>query len=347
MHTMIDLFSGAGGMSLGFVQAGFKSIYAVENNKWAAETYRENFGDHVDIRSIEEIERFPKATLIVGGPPCQGFSKLGKQLEDDPRNQMWRYFLKAVEQVEPLVFVIENVPEILKSAEFVEIKRKAESLGYILEADILHAADYGVPQKRRRAIIIGSKIGKPILPKPTHRNPKALDLLSIDLEPWVTVREAFEGIASKPNNENWHIGRNPTELSMARYKCIPEGGNRFDLPEELKPNCWKRKTTGSTDVFGRLRWEEPSLTIRTEFFKPEKGRYLHPEEHRPITHREAARLQTFPDDFIFVGSRIEVAKQIGNAVPCKLANAIALSVKELLGNNRENIKENELVNSGL
>ena len=124
-----------------------------------------------------------------------------------------------------------------------------------------------------------------------------------------------------------HFGRTPTTMSLERYKAIPEEGmNRFDLQKEhqkLTPACWIRKTSGGTDLFGRLWWDRPSVTIRTEFFKPEKGRYLHPIQHRPITHREAARLQTFPDDFKFLGSKIEIAKQIGNAVPPLLAARIA------------------------
>ncbi len=132
-------------------------------------------------------------------------------------------------------------------------------------------------------------------------------------------------------------------MSVERYKCVPEGGNRFDLMEkrpDLTPNCWKKKKTGSTDVFGRMRWDEPAPTIRTEFFKPEKGRYLHPQAHRPITIREAARLQTFPDEFIFAGSNVQVAKQIGNAVPVKLATAIARHVQSLLGRRVKKQKRN-------
>jgi DNA (cytosine-5)-methyltransferase 1 len=136
-----------------------------------------------------------------------------------------------------------------------------------------------------------------------------------------------------PTEESLHWGRNPKPSSIERYKAVPPGGNRFDLARnrpDLLPACWANKPTGTTDVFGRLWWDRPSFTIRTEFFKPEKGRFLHPEAHRPITHREAARLQTFDDDFIFEGSRIEIARQIGNAVPPKLAAAIAGAVLAML-----------------
>jgi DNA (cytosine-5)-methyltransferase 1 len=136
-----------------------------------------------------------------------------------------------------------------------------------------------------------------------------------------------------------HVGRSPTERSIERYRAVPPGGGRLDLPPHLLPPCWARKPSGTTDVMGRLRWDEPSLTIRTEFFKPEKGRYLHPHWHetdpsmsvdRPITHREAAALQTFPDDFRWVGGKVQIARQIGNAVPVRLAEAIAASVRQYL-----------------
>ena len=129
------------------------------------------------------------------------------------------------------------------------------------------------------------------------------------------------------------IRRNPTPKSLERYKTIPPGGNRFDLMRErpdITPNCWLNKPTGTTDVMGRMWWDRPSPTIRTEFYKPEKGRYLHPEFDRPITHREAARLQSFKDDFIFEGTKVEIARQIGNAVPPKLGETLADFVAKLL-----------------
>lgn len=132
---------------------------------------------------------------------------------------------------------------------------------------------------------------------------------------------------------NLHFGRNPTPKSLERYKAVPPGGNRFDLlrnARHITPACWIKKTSGGTDLFGRLWWDRPSVTIRTEFFKPEKGRYLHPVKHRPITHREAARLMGFPDDFIFKGGKTDIAKQIGNAVPPNLAGVIAGMVKAAL-----------------
>ncbi len=328
--TVIELFAGCGGMALGFKNAGFTSVLANEWDAAACETLRQNITDRVAHCAVEEIDTYPQADIVVGGPPCQGFSNLGERVPYDPRRQMWRHFIRAVEQSNATAFVMENVPPLLKSQEYVEVKRIAESLGYKVAAEVLNSADYGVPQTRKRAIIIGLRGTKPSHPEPTHYDPERHGLLSHGLKPWMTVREAIGDLPPKPTELNWHIGRNPTPMSLERYKSIPDGGNRFDLPRHLTPDCWIRKTQGGTDLMGRLRWGRPSVTIRTEFYKPEKGRYLHPKENRPITHREAARLQSFPDDFEFCGKRIEVGVQIGNAVPPVLAYAIANHVRKLI-----------------
>ncbi|MBA3788918.1 DNA cytosine methyltransferase [Patescibacteria group bacterium] len=337
--TFIDLFAGAGGLSIGIQQAGFKPLAATDWDHWSCETLRANHKDMLvhegDITSVD-LEEFSKrigtrtVDLIVGGPPCQGFSRLGKQKKDDPRNQMWREYMRFVAFFKPKVFLMENVPQLLTSDEFPSIKKMAEDLGYEVREKVLHAVEYGVPQKRKRAIIFGSRIGIPNHPQPTHTSADNFNLLNAHLQTWATVKDAIADLPLEPTGKDWHIGRNPTPTSLKRYKSIPAGGNRFDLPLELTPDCWKRKKTGSTDVFGRLEWDKPSLTIRTEFFKPEKGCYLHPEAHRPITIREAARLQTFPDDYVFVGSNVQVAKQIGNAVPCRLALAVGKELFQFL-----------------
>jgi DNA (cytosine-5)-methyltransferase 1 len=311
-YSFIDLFSGAGGMTLGFTRAGATPVFAVEFDVAAAETYRRNFGNHVFAGDIAGVEAFPAADIIVGGPPCQGFSLLGAQDPNDPRNALWRHYLRAVESVSPSCFVMENVPPLLESSHYAQFKSAVETLGYSVTESVLDASLYGVPQRRKRAFVIGSLVGPLSAPAPTQERR--------------TVRDVISDLPLEPDGVNWHIGRNPTQLSLARYAAVPEGGNHYDLPYELKPDCWKRKTSGMTDVFGRAYWDRPSCTIRTEFFKPEKGRYLHPVADRPLTHREAARIQTFPDDFEFFGSKIAVARQIGNAVPVDLARQVAAHV---------------------
>jgi len=361
VFTIIDVFAGAGGLTLGFTESlghSFKPVWANDFNNYAADTYNANFGKHCNKGDILEIlqngpTKIPKADVVLGGPPCQGFSLLNKKRGGDARKQLWRPYLEIAERAEAKIFLMENVPQLIGTFEHGEIAEAAKAAGYKVAWVILNAADYGVPQTRRRAFIIGTKVGdlgkvfpplkthyklngnyeSPLFEKPDYvENP----------EPWRTVRDAISDLPPPLGTEirslspplDLHFGRNPTEKSVKRYKAIPEEGmNRFDLQKrapEITPGCWIRKVTGGTDLFGRLWWDKPAYTIRTEFFKPEKGRYLHPVEHRPITHREAARFQTFPDSFVFKGSKIEIARQIGNAVPPVLAARLADSVYALL-----------------
>ncbi|HOV85284.1 MAG TPA: DNA cytosine methyltransferase [Syntrophobacteraceae bacterium] len=361
-YRLVDLFSGAGGLTLGFTKSfghSFLPIWANDSNESAVQTYNKNFGKHCihgDILSLlsRADGRIPFADVVIGGPPCQGFSLLNKQRTQDPRKQLWRPFLEVVQKTGSRVFLMENVPQLLGSPEHEEIVREAEALGFVCTWAKLCAADYGVPQTRWRAFILGSRIGDPTRffpPRKTHRNPS--NGTSSESEyvpnplPWRTVRDAIAdlpppvGVHIREDSPplDLHFGRNPTAISLRRYKTVSkEGMNRIDLQRlapELTPDCWIRKESGGTDLFGRLWWDRPAFTIRTEFFKPEKGRYLHPSQHRPITHREAARLQTFPDDFRFCGSKIEIAKQIGNAVPPLLAARLADCVTELIRSSEE------------
>lgn len=333
--TFIDLFAGCGGLALGFVSEGFDPVCAVEWDSKAAETYRHNIDDRIHVDDVARVGDFPAADVLVGGPPCQGFSQLGGRNADDPRNKLWRDYVRVLDQSHAKVFVMENVPQLLRSAQFELFLNEATSRGFRVSAKVLSAADYGVPQMRRRAIVIGSKLGQPLFPEKTHGPESHAGV------PYETVRRAFfeePALAEEPDGSNWHKTRpNIRPTSVTRYRAVPvNGGNRFQMQAALEaahlgdlvPECWRRKRSGTTDVFGRLWWDRPAVTIRTEFFKPEKGRYLHPVADRPITVREAARLQTFPDTFVFPEgqSMIEVAKQVGNAVPPKLAAAVARAV---------------------
>ena len=329
----IDLFAGCGGLALGFAQAGFDSVAAVEWDESAAATYRENIDQRIAVSDISAVAHWPAADVLVGGPPCQGFSQLGTRDPNDPRNRLWIEYVRALDQSGAEVFVMENVPQLLRSAQFALFRTEVEARGFAVSARVLLAADFGVPQMRRRAIVIGSRRGTPDFPIRSHGAGTG--------RPYVSVRDAFRApraLPDDPDGVNWHVGRpgiRPT--SITRYRAVPtDGGNRFQMQANLDtaglghlvPACWRRKQSGTTDVFGRLWWDRPSVTIRTEFFKPEKGRYLHPVADRPITVREGARLQSFPDTFTFSPdqSMVEVAKQIGNAVPPKLAHAVALAV---------------------
>ncbi len=370
--TLIDLFSGCGGMTVGFADQGFQPVLAVEWERAAAATYAANFGEHHTIAGdIALVKRnaIPRADVIIGGPPCQGFSNLGLKSLNDPRNQLWREYMRFIQVAKPKVFVIENVDRFYASPEFQMLAAEVEhgSLkDYTISHRVLNAADYGVSQRRRRTIIIGSRVGSIDLPEPTHaKSPEP----GTGLLPWRTVRDVIDGLPERPDSTELpdcrteffgemmpgifkgldiHFRRQPSALSLERYSYVPPGGGRFDVPTDLLPRCWREKPTGTTDVMGRMRWDAPSLTIRTEFFKPEKGAYLHPQwtpgqqrrgddprwikgdsrnsVDRVITHYEASLIQDFPADYLWVGTKTQIAKQIGNAVPSGLARAIAQQV---------------------
>ncbi len=346
--TVLDLFAGAGGLSAGLgLQGGYSTVEAVEMDVAAAATYQQNHpGADVFVGPIQEWLRtrdVPSVDVIVGGPPCQGFSTLGKQHAEDERNTLWREYARTIVRARPRYFVVENVAAFMKSAQYQQfldaVEPGAELADYAFQARVLNAADHGAFQARKRAVLIGHHRDLPFpgWPEPTHADAHR------------TVREAFRGLDGAWNSlelperthtfkgmvlpgvfrtHELHLGRDYSPTSRARFRSIPPGGNRFDLPDELLPPCWRRHTSGSGDVMGRLRWDRPSVTIRTEFFKPEKGRYLHPEENRAITHYEAAVLQGFPRDYKWVGSKTSIARQIGNAVPIPLGAAIGARLLE-------------------
>lgn len=338
-----DLFSGAGGLSQGLLEASskFEMVQAVEMDIDAALTYRANFNTAEVVHSpIEEWLKngeIAPCDVIVGGPPCQGFSTLGKQIVDDEKNLLWRAYAQVVKQAAPRYFVMENVPQFEKSPQkdvFLEELDGGMLENYSATIHQVNTVDYGSPQSRKRMIILGSR--------------KDCSRLQMPLPPLfqskvATVSDAFRGLPAQVTatdlpirftdspegrrpgpffTSELHLTRRYEPISKERFAHIPPGGNRFDLPDDLKSPCWLKHKSGSGDVMGRLSWDRPSVTIRTEFFKPEKGRYLHPEENRAITHHEAARLMGFPDHFKWVGSKTSIARQIGNAVPIPLGTAI-------------------------
>ena len=343
----IDLFAGAGGLSLGFHLAGlgYLPVFAVEHEAHAAQTFERNFGCDVFAGDIEYGPEYPDADLIIGGPPCQGFSPLGRDRDDLSRaklNGLWKHFLDAVRSIRPKAFVIENVREFQRSAQFAELLHLLEADSILSDYSpvfgVLNAADYGVPQTRLRGILVAVRGHHGELPWPP---PPLRGVESASKRPYATVREAIGDLPAQTSGtepqftedggQHLHFGRRPTQMSLERYRAIPPGGNRFDLMKnrpDITPACWANKPSGTTDVMGRLWWDRPSSTIRTEFFKPEKGRYLHPSADRVISHREGARLQSFPDWYIFEGTKTEIARQIGNAVPPLLGEAIARYVYE-------------------
>lgn len=346
-YKVVDLFSGAGGLSIGFDAPewmeglgdlgyedlsydgpGFETILAVEFDEAAANTFQHNFPDaevkNTDINEIEDFSQWDDADIVIGGPPCKGFTTLTQQKTeelDDERNRLWEEYMRAVEQIDPDVFLIENVPRFLKAYEGKDAYEMAEDMGYTVVADTMYANEFGAPQKRRRGFIIASKKGTPFFPEPNEDEDER------------TVRDAIGDLPEDPgdSDDSWHRGRNVQKVTKKRMKKISiPGGDRRDLRDhpELLPDCWKDdEGMGFTDTYGRLWWDRPSVTIRTGFYQPMKGRHLHPVANRTITPREGARLQTFPDNFEFpTRAKTKMASQVGNAVPPKLAYELATAI---------------------
>lgn len=348
---VIDLFSGAGGLATGLTQESnlFRTLRAVEHDAQAAATYRENHDPETvyaaGIGDWLRSEATPAADLVLGGPPCQGFSALGKGDVLDARNQLWLRYAQTIRKTQPKYFVLENVPAFLRSVQLTRFRRQCQPRGplgdYTFQAKVLNAADYGAAQVRKRVVLIGHHRDLPFpgFPTVTHTRVE-----TSDLPRWLSLRDVLgdlrrgvtqiqlpartievDGVALPGafKTSELHLTRHYEDTSLDRFHCIPADGNRFVIAEHLLPDCWRNHKSGTGDVMGRLNFDRPSVTIRTEFFKPEKGRYLHPMEHRALTHHEAARLQGFPDDYKWVGSKVAIARQIGNAVPIPLARAIA------------------------
>jgi DNA (cytosine-5)-methyltransferase 1 len=349
----VDLFAGAGGLTAGFHSASsrFQTVVAVEHDLAAAATFEANFGAGVtwagSIESWLASAELPRGIdVIVGGPPCQGFSMLGKREESDERNLLWREYAEAVRRMEPKYFVVENVAAFGRSTQYLDFVAAVQKGGvlehYDFEFRVLNAADYGAPQARKRAVLLGHHrdVAAPEFPVPTHADRHITVWEALRGLPWEPLPEskierritdfAGESYPGPFSGLDLHTSRRYSELSLRRFEVIPEGGSRHDLPRRLQADCWRDNHRGAGDVMGRLHWDRPAVTIRTEFFKPEKGRFLHPVAMRAITHWEAAIFQGFPDTFRFVGTRAAIARQIGNAVPVQLGTAIGRSILHAL-----------------
>lgn len=325
-YNVVDLFSGAGGFSLGFKNSGyFNILLSIDNNINLSETYEKNFKDvqHLvrDILSFteEEIKKIVEnktIDVIIGGPPCQGFSlagNIGRLEQSDDRNKLFLGYINFVKIIQPKIFIMENVAKLVthnKGKTYETIKILFEEIGYNLEYKILNSKDYGVPQERRRVFIVGKK------EKRMFNFPKKENKIK-------TVKEAIGDLPKLENGKSStisnHNAMKHSEQMLEKMKYVKNGGNREDIPEELRPK------SGDARKYIRYKSDEPSVCVTGDMRK-----IFHYEQNRALTPRELARLQTFPDDFIFYGTSINIQQQIGNAVPPLLAEKISLKVKEYL-----------------
>jgi DNA (cytosine-5)-methyltransferase 1 len=316
----IDLFSGCGGLSLGLKEAGFAVAAAVEVERKAHETYLLNHPDvrlyAQDIRELDPAEVLKAASLkpgeldlLAGCPPCQGFSRLRTRNKRtsvrDNRNNLVADFLRFIEVMEPKTVMLENVPAFAKDVRFLKMRRQLHALGYETVVQVLDTADYSVPQRRKRLIMLASNVHTPELADKARRR--------------TTVREALKGI-SKPNQarDKLHgLGENRSKDVRELIALIPKnGGSRGDLATRYQLDCHKR-SNGFSDVYGRMAWDDVSPTITSGCHNPSKGRFLHPAQNRAITLREAAILQGFPRRYRFNlnHGKEAIALMIGNALP--------------------------------
>lgn len=359
--NVVSLFSGGGGLDLGFQSAGFRIIWAIDNNLNAVNTYKANIGNHIICEDINKIDlkNIPRADIVIGGPPCQSFSLAGNRNVEDDRGQLvWRY-ISIIEEVKPKAFLFENVTGLLsakneKGEKIIELLKNAfREIGYTVTTQVVNAADYGIPQRRKRVIIVGMK-GKRAFsfPQVTHNES------GIGLKKYVSVKEALDDLPKVTEDENGsvsyvelpkteyqkmmrssekvteHFMPQMSELDKFIVEHVKPGGNYMDIPPEVNSSRIRRlqKEGGHTTCYGRLQPDEPSYTINTYFNRPNVGCNIHYKENRLITVREALRLQSFPDSYIVVSSSKQGRNLIvGNAVPPMLAEVMAKELKKYMG----------------
>lgn len=360
---VIDLFAGCGGLSLGFLQNGYEVKKAVEFDSDIANTYKENHPEVDviidDIRNVDNSSVFKnkESDIIIGGPPCQGFSMAGARIREgfieDPRNFLFKHYFNVVKNVKPKAFVFENVKGILtmqKGEIFQEIlrifadKSLLDGDSYTLNYKVVKAVDFGVPQKRERVIIVG------VLNKEYDFEKKWKDTreeVKKDISTFfdtVTVKDAISNLPSvtengminnpKPETEYQkylscnnkmitnHTKTNHSALALSRMSRVKNGENFTSLNEQIN--------SVHSGSYGRLCWDEQAPTITTRFDTPSGGRFTHPTENRTLSPREAARIQSFPDDYVFYGNRTSICKEIGNAVPPKISYFLARLINNIL-----------------
>lgn len=342
-----DLFCGCGGMSLGFERAGFTSVGAIDKNPHAADTYASNLSTSPIVDDITEydaealLEEFGVDTgdldVVISCAPCQGFSQHRNKHDDidDERNSLVEYSVRLAVDMEPEFFVMENVPEMINGSDRHHWSRAYSVLkraGYLVRYGVVNAADYGVPQRRNRAIIVARRGGRKVeLPEPTtpdsHR----------------TVRDTIADLPAlaageQDSDDPMHAAPDHTDRIVEMLEHIPsDGGTWPDIPEEHREEYWldsmkrrarKGDTSSYVDTYGRMYWDRPAPTITRKSSSPSCGRFVHPEQNRNVSVRETALLQSFPEDWTFEGPLTARYAQNGNAVPPRLAEAIACSVRD-------------------
>ena len=353
----IDLFAGGGGLTVGLKRAGFEVVAAVEKDRHAYATYKANHpevhllpGDikEVSADQLRESADFEHIDLLAACPPCQGYTSLNKNGINDPRNKLIFQITRLAESLLPKAIMVENVPGLATKGSHLleEFKAELRDLGYCLESSsaVLQAADYGVPQHRRRLVILAGLGFEIDLPKATHSKEGLNGYYQ-----WKTVRDAIGDTNNSignpitmpkakergdPQRSRWHVVRSLSTLNIERLKAAVPGESWASIPEHLRPKCHQGEYKGFSNVYGRMEWSQPAPTITGGCTTFSKGRFGHPEENRTISVREAALLQTFPEDYHFAVPYMEaVCNVIGNALPCDFAEELAKQCYSAISDN--------------
>lgn len=342
--TASDLFAGGGGLTVGLKRAGFRVVSAVEIEPHAFATYKANHADvtayRQDIRTVDGASLGDSIDLLAGCPPCQGFSSLtSKYRRDDPRNALVREMGRMIEEVKPLAVMMENVPGLaLKGKPLLEELLAVLDDKYEVTHDVLQVADFGIPQSRRRFVLLAGRGFKIELPKPTH-SWNGED----GLEKWVSIDGVLKGLPrptpldkareqGSPAALKWHVVRCLSAENSKRIKQAKPGKAWWNgIPKHLRPDCHETKEAGFSNVYGRMKWGKVSPTITGGCTTFSKGRFGHPTQNRTISVYEAALLQTFPPDYVFDTNFMEYACNIiGNALPCDFAEILAQQCAEAI-----------------
>ncbi len=337
----IDVFSGAGGLSVGLKRAGFNVVLAIELEHHAFNTYKANHPEvlclNQDITTISGTEilrhsEIGQVDLLAGCPPCQGFTSLTSKYKKDPRNELVLEVARLAEETLPKAIMMKNVPMLTKRGKslYDQLCVRLRNLGYLLTEKVLQVADFGVPQIRKRLVLIGGLGFHIPLPDTTHSR-----FQSDGIMPWRTVRDAISNMSNPITlsqaktygdieQSDWHVVRDISTKNLERLRVARAGSSWEWIPEHLRPACHRNGYIGFTNVYGRMEWDRPAPTITGGCTTFSKGRFGHPEADRTISVREAALLQTFPYDYRLDSPYMNhVCNMIGNALPCDFAEAIS------------------------
>jgi DNA (cytosine-5)-methyltransferase 1 len=327
--TAVDLFAGAGGATAGLKAAKYRVLAAVEWDRDACATYSANHPEvdlfPKDIRDVSPAEIMAKTNLRPGElgmltacPPCQGFSTLGSRNAQDPRNDLIFAALPFIEVLQPVTVAFENVPRLQLDPRYIQFRDRLRAMKYGISDGQIDAARFSVPQRRRRLLALAWRwVGDDEIPGLENETAGGRYRR-------VWVRDAWEDLPPIDSGDLFHASRSYPREVLARIRAIPkDGGSRKDLPSDLWLECHRHLGSHAASAYGRMKWDDVSPTLTTRCTSPSCGRYLHPEEDRAITLREAAKLQTFDKDYHFEGGRMSIEAQIGNAVPTEFARAFA------------------------